>query len=237
MYCSNCGKELPSSSAFCSKCGTNQTSSPTPSYPPPPVAQSAPIYAAKQSNKTWTLALFIVLSAAVLCIGGFILFDRLTSNHSDGIPSDTVTAAAVNTGSGAASETMNAISDKSIIGMWSTEGPSGELVDPATGLTSGSIFNGEWYIFRDDGTFRYVIVSSGQVLSGGVVWEGIFSVCNGEIRLTNIKESWYPNPAATGQKKSYENKKTDDVTLQYQYGDDKNMLIIDDSDYFTRVEE
>lgn len=213
MYCSNCGKELPPGSTFCSKCGM------------------------KQKRKVWIMAMLIVLGAAVLCIGGFILIDRLTPNHTEDIPSDTAASEEVHTDSGNANGLMTALSDKDIIGMWSTEGPSGELVDPATGYTSGSIYNGEWYLFRDDSTFRYVIIGSGQVLSGGVVWEGRYAIRDGALHLTDIKESWYPNPAAAGQKEAYEDRKAVDVTLHYQYSDDKNTLIIEDSNSFTRVVE
>lgn len=227
MYCSKCGKELPADSAFCSKCGNNLKAGTVPLCPVPSV-----------TRRNRIVALVVVFFAVVLFIAGFILIDRLTSNHPEADPSGTAAAMTTDeTGNEDSSEHINNIADKNIIGLWSTEGPSGALVDPVTGYATGSIYNGEWYLFKSDGTYRYVIISSGQIVNGGVVCEGKFTVNNGEILLTHVKESWYPNPAATGQKDSYENKRIDDITIPYQYGDDKNTLIIDDLDYFTRVEE
>ncbi len=230
MFCSNCGKELPESSAFCSKCGMNLKAG---TVPPQPASAA----------KAWVIALAIVLAASFTCIAVVILFDRLTTDNHDGKPSNTSNAdvAADDTGSEDTlqpSNDMDLVADKAVVGLWSTEGPSGTLVDPVTGYASGSIYNGEWYLFRNDGTYRYVIISSGIVLDGGVVCEGRYTINNksGELLLTDIKESWYPNPASAGQKEAYKNKSTDDITVQYQYGDDENTLIINNSDVFTKVE-
>jgi hypothetical protein len=127
--------------------------------------------------------------------------------------------------------------DENVIGLWSTEGPSGDLVDPYSGNVTGSIYNGEWYLFRRDGTYRYVIISSGQILNGGVVCEGKFTTKNGILLLTNIKESWCPNPEASWQKEAYENKRVADLAVVYELGDDGKTLIINTTDYFSKVEE
>lgn len=221
MKCSNCGVALPLNSAFCPNCGINLKGRIT-----------------SPKNSTWIIAMIVVFLAAGACIAGFIWIDRLTADHPEATPAMT---AGMNTTDEAgvvnASENSTVIFDMNIIGLWSTEGPSGELVDPVTGYANGSIYNGEWYLFRTDGTYRYVIISSGTIVSGGVVCEGKFSVNNGEILLTDVRESWYPNPAATGQKEPYENKRIDDLVIQYRYEADTNTLIVNDSDYFTKVEK
>ena len=125
-----------------------------------------------------------------------------------------------------------------LVGTWSQYGPSGTIVDPATGYATGSVYNGEWYVFRADGTFRYVIVSSGVVLSGGVVQEGKYTVSGGNILMTDILSSWYPNPAATGQKASYTNQPVADATIAYALSADGNSLtlqVLGGSDTYSRV--
>jgi hypothetical protein len=191
-----------------------------------------------KKRNIWIVPLGIVFIVSVVFVSGFILIDRLTSRQQNAEPAEPPgIQAPAEPDNSASSENTHVISDKNLIGLWSTEGPSGEMVDPATGYGTGSIYNGEWYLFRKDGTFRYVIVGSGQILSGSVVWEGKFSIRDDEIRLTNIKECWYPDPAATGQKDAYEDKRIKDTTIQYRYGDDENTLIVNDADNFTRVAE
>lgn len=127
------------------------------------------------------------------------------------------------------------VADKDLIGLWSSSGTSGTLVDPATGTATGSYYSGEWYLFREDGTFRYVIISSGQIISGGVVQEGKYTVRNGELLLTDIRESWYPDLSLSGQTPSYKDKKAADETRTYEYADGGTTLILDGLDYFYRA--
>lgn len=106
--------------------------------------------------------------------------------------------------------------DGDIVGTWSSEGPYGTLYDPATGGVAGSVYNGEWYAFRSDGTYRYVILSSGIALSGGVVREGKYSVEDGEIRFYDNEESWYPDASRSGQTPAYKNKPAEEERLSYE---------------------
>jgi hypothetical protein len=128
-----------------------------------------------------------------------------------------------------------AAADDGLLGLWSASGTSGTMVDPATGTATGSYYSGEWYLFREDGTFRYVIISSGQIISGGVVQEGRYTVRNGEILLTDIRESWYPDLSLSGQTPSYKDKEAADETRTYEYADGGTTLILDGLDYFYRV--
>ncbi len=137
-----------------------------------------------------------------------------------------------------ATSSANPTGVSALVGTWNKDGASGSLVDPATGYATGSIYNGEWYVFRADGTFRYVIVSSGQVISGGIVWEGTYSVSGGTIRLTGIREAWHPNPAATGQKAAYSNLAMPDTSFTYTMSADGGILSLRGSlfsDNYTRV--
>ena len=125
-----------------------------------------------------------------------------------------------------------------LVGTWSQGGASGTIVDPATGYATGSVYNGEWYVFRADGTFRYVIVSSGTIISGGIVHEGRYTVSGGNILLTGIRESWYPNPAATGQKATYTNATVANESIGYSLSADGTSLTLEvfgGTDTFNRV--
>lgn len=127
-----------------------------------------------------------------------------------------------------------AAQDSSLVGLWSQDGPTGTLVDPATGYATGSVYNGEWYLFRDDGTYRYVMVGSGSIISGGVVHEGRYEVSGNQILLKARLESWYPNPTKTGQTPSYTDKPEADKTLTYELMENESKLIIDGFDSFYR---
>jgi hypothetical protein len=141
------------------------------------------------------------------------------------------------TGTGGTSGLAASPTTTALVGTWSQGGASGTLVDPATGYATGSVYNGEWYVFRADGTFRYVIVSSGLILSGGIVHEGKYTVSGGNILLTDIRESWHPNPAATGQKATYTNLAVADETIGYTLsadGDSLTLQVLGGSDTFAR---
>lgn len=127
------------------------------------------------------------------------------------------------------------VADSALVGLWSKDGASGTIVDPATGFATGSVYNGEWYLFRDDGTFRYVIVSSSQILSGGVVWEGKYSVADGAVRLTDTLEAWHPNVAVPGQAAAYSNMKLANQTIPYQIEDNGTRLDMGGTEIFYKV--
>lgn len=135
----------------------------------------------------------------------------------------------------------NTSADGSLVGTWSSEGPSGNMVDPSTGMTEGSYYNGTWYLFREDGTFRMVMIGSGSIISGAVVQEGKYTADNGELKLTDVKESWYPDPAASGQTPAYKNKSTDGGVYSYELEDNGGKLKLIDqfsgSELYYRVEE
>ncbi len=77
-----------------------------------------------------------------------------------------------------------------IVGTWSSDGPGGVLVDPS-GMIVGDVFNGEWYVFREDGTFRYVIAASGPIITGVVFVEGKYKLEGSSLVLYDQKETSY----------------------------------------------
>ena len=82
------------------------------------------------------------------------------------------------------------VSKDLILGTWSSDGPGGVLVD-TSGMIVGDVFNGEWYVFRADGTFRYVIASSGSMITGVVFVEGKYKLEVSSIVLYDQKETSY----------------------------------------------
>ena len=105
--------------------------------------------------------------------------------------------------------------DNRLCGVWSSDGSLGNMIDPSTGAIKGSVYNGEWYIFRNNGTFRYVIIGSGPIIGGEVIVEGNFIAHDGKIVFSDCKESWCPNPAKTGQKQAYKEKPIDQAPRTY----------------------
>lgn len=126
------------------------------------------------------------------------------------------------------------ITDENLIAQWSPEGSSGGMIDPDSAFETGDIYDGTWYLFRSDGTYRYMSVTSGNmILNGILVSEGNYSVSDGKIYLTDVKDSWYPDPAQSGQE-AYKDKESDDQIIKYRFVDGIDTLIIDDLWYFHR---
>ncbi len=125
--------------------------------------------------------------------------------------------------------------DGDIVGTWSSEGPYGTLYDPATGGVTGSTYYGEWYVFHNDGTYRYVIMSSGLAISGGIVREGKYNADGGDIQFYDNEESWYPDASRSDQKPAYKNKPADDERLSYEIQDADTISI--DGHTFYRISQ
>ncbi len=123
----------------------------------------------------------------------------------------------------------------SVVGTWSSEGPYGTIVDPATGGVAGSTYNGEWYMFRADGTYRYVIMTSGIALSGGVVRDGKYRFEGGDIVLYDSEESWYPDPARSDQTPGYRNRAAGDEYYPFESQDQDTLSI--DGHTFYRIKQ
>jgi hypothetical protein len=144
-------------------------------------------------------------------------------------------------------KTQNSQVDERLVGLWSSEGPyentvepsTGMMVDPLTGMIITDPYNGRWYLFRDsyphnylsqnlvyngqwysfkvDGTFRNVAIESGPKIRGVSVTEGKFNIQNGIIFFTDCKESWYPNPEDPSKKPGYKDKPVDYEQKSYHF--------------------
>jgi len=125
-------------------------------------------------------------------------------------------------------------SDKAglLVGLWSSSDYYGEMYDPGSGAPVGSAYDGEWYLFRGDGSYRYVIVGSGFAISGAVVQEGSYKLEGNDLLLFNIKSSWYPDPARPNQSPGYENRPADNERVSIMFNSPTQVKIADDTFYF-----
>lgn len=115
-----------------------------------------------------------------------------------------------------------------IVGFWSTSVFSDVFVDAATGLPVDD-YTGDWYVFREDGTFTHLIIGSGLVLSGSAIQNGNYKINDGTIEFSEVKESWYPKPGSANSVKEYKNKSIGDKVVPYEIKNDNQILVIDDS--------
>lgn len=104
-----------------------------------------------------------------------------------------------------------------LVGLWSSNKTSGTMVNPFTGTITGSYYSGAWYLFKEDGTFRYLIVGAGSIINGSVMQSGNYSCDSGIIKLYDIKEAWTPTPTATNQQPAYKNKSVPEQKLKYSF--------------------
>ena len=57
--------------------------------------------------------------------------------------------------------------NRGIVGKWSTLSWYGDYVDPGSGAFQGHASNGEWWEFRADGTWEFIMIAHGSFISGG----------------------------------------------------------------------
>lgn len=113
-----------------------------------------------------------------------------------------------------------------LVGNWSTADYYGELVNPSTGAFLQSSYSGEWYSFRADGTYRYTIAGSGQIITGVVIAKGIYEVRGNTVLLHQKTESWYPLPRDATHKPMYQDRPSpEDSTITIEFRGPATMLV------------
>lgn len=86
-----------------------------------------------------------------------------------------------------------------LVGMWSSSGNFGDMFDPASGLWVGEAYQGKWYEFRADGTFRMVEVASNPLASGAIIQVGKYRIEGTDLLLYDSSHSWYPDTSPDNQ--------------------------------------
>ncbi len=113
-----------------------------------------------------------------------------------------------------------------LVGNWSTANYFGDLVNPSTGAYQQSSYTGEWYTFGADGTYRYTIAASDQLITGVVMCAGTYEVGGNTVHLHQKTESWYPLPRDATHKPMYKDRRTpQEITLVIEPKSPTEILI------------
>jgi hypothetical protein len=106
----------------------------------------------------------------------------------------------------------------SVIGNWSTSNVYGDIVNRSTGAFLMSNYNGEWYNFKADGSYRYTHAASGQFIAGVVITEGTYEARGETVLLHQKTESWYPFHNDPSHKPTFKDKPTpEETTLHLEF--------------------
>ena len=82
--------------------------------------------------------------------------------------------------------------NRGIVGKWSTLSWYGNYVDPGSGAFQSDASSGEWWEFRADGTFEFVMIAHGSFISGGIIHSGAWRLEGNQLVLTVKREVWRP---------------------------------------------
>lgn len=92
MFCSNCGKQIPDGTSFCSYCGARQSAAPA---QPRPAASEPARQAAPRKKRRWTAFVIPVLAFfAAFALGKFVFAPSLKEPASPDLSGQTVPTAA-----------------------------------------------------------------------------------------------------------------------------------------------
>jgi hypothetical protein len=115
-----------------------------------------------------------------------------------------------------------------LTGTWSTSHISGDIVDEVTGTYQRGAFSGELFLFREDGSFRHVVIGSGQIISGVASEDGAYVVSGGILTLRSTSESWLPDPTHHFQKAAYKNKPMDKTAKYgFRFQDAQTLILVE----------
>ncbi|HYG60808.1 MAG TPA: hypothetical protein VD902_22250, partial [Symbiobacteriaceae bacterium] len=112
-----------------------------------------------------------------------------------------------------------------LIGEWSRNPSSWDVVDAVTGVSVRPGYSGEWFTFRADGTFRNIVLGSGQFISGVAIVNGKYRVEADQLILYERLESWRPDPTHPGQKPAFDNNPVADETYGISFGDEGQLIL------------
>jgi hypothetical protein len=82
--------------------------------------------------------------------------------------------------------------NRGIVGKWSTLSWYGNYVDPGSGAFQGDASSGEWWEFRADGTWEFIMIANGSFISGGIIHSGTWRLEGSQLVLTVKREVWRP---------------------------------------------
>ncbi len=123
------------------------------------------------------------------------------------------------------------LSREALLGNWGTNAVYGSVVSQRTGEYQRVSGYGTSYSFRADGTFTYLMVGSGTVVSGAVTKRGTFKTNGNQLLLHVTASAWTPSTAQPEQRPAWDWKPQDRTeTLVWSItrrGDGQEQLTVD----------
>lgn len=122
----------------------------------------------------------------------------------------------------------NPSNNSTVFGVWSSSNAS--VADPGIAFLSGNgPPDGQWYMVREDGYFKYTKIYTEDSARGGIFRMGRASVEGDRIYLSEINESYYPGP--NSRLSSYNSKAIPDESLTFVMPDNDALVINGDGIY------
>jgi len=122
-------------------------------------------------------------------------------------------------------------SREALLGNWGTNAVYGSVVSKGRGEYQRVSGYGTSYSFRADGTFTYLMVGSGTVVSGAVTYRGTFKTNGNQLILHVTESAWTPMPGHDGQRPAWDWKPQDRIdthTWRITHRDDgREQLTVD----------
>jgi hypothetical protein len=122
-------------------------------------------------------------------------------------------------------------SREALLGNWGTNAVYGSVVSKGTGEYQRVSGYGTSYSFRPDGTFTYLMVGSGTVVSGAVTYKGTFKTDGKKLILHVTESAWTPMPGHDGQRPAWDWKPQDRIDTHIwsltRRGSGKDQLTVD----------
>jgi len=115
----------------------------------------------------------------------------------------------------------------SLIGNWATSQSFGDVVDAGTGATLRASYTGQAFRFRKNGTYQYVLVGSGTLMTGVVVERGKYVVKGSRLYLRHVTQDWSPSPSHAHQQPAYKNKPVENENFEISFKGADSLLLVD----------
>jgi len=121
---------------------------------------------------------------------------------------------------------------EALLGNWGTSAVYGSVLEQGTGEYQRVSGYGTSYSFRPDGTFTYLMVGSGTVVSGAVTYRGTFKTRGNQLILHVTASAWTPMPGHEGQRAAWDWKPQDRIETHTwsitRRDDGQEQLTVDD---------
>jgi hypothetical protein len=111
---------------------------------------------------------------------------------------------------------------RGIVGKWSTLSWYGNYVDPSSGAFQSDASSGEWWEFRADGTWEYIMIAYGSFISGGIIHSGAWRLEGNQLVLAVRREVWRP---FKGSRPPYDRAANREERYEVQFRDEPMLRV------------